>query len=78
MFPFNCIVLKIFFEIVSLPIIREIGTPLGTRYVARRADVRVVAKDDSNSAISGVSYDFVITMSSAPVSAGQYVRLANS
>jgi len=55
-------------------------TPLGTRYVATRVDVSVTTKDDSNSAITGgvATWDYVVSGSSAPVTAGQYVRLATS
>ena len=56
------------------------SSPLGNRYVATRVDVQVLAKDDTNTAISGglVSYDYVITTASAPVNPGQLVRLASN
>jgi hypothetical protein len=59
-------------------IVDQKQTPLGTRYIAKRVDVTVLAKDDINSAVSGaLGWGYVITVSSAPVEAGQYVRLAD-
>lgn len=54
------------------------SSPLGNRYIARRADIEVLASDDTQSAISGglYGYEFVITTSTKPVEAGQQVRLA--
>ena len=54
-------------------------TPPGTRYITRRVEVNVTAKDDVNSAITGGigNWDYVITLGSSPVSPGQYVRLAD-
>ncbi|MEG1997564.1 MAG: HlyD family efflux transporter periplasmic adaptor subunit, partial [Clostridiales bacterium] len=42
------------------------STPLGNRYIATRVDVKILATDDTNSAISGgpTSWDYVITTSS--------------
>lgn len=56
------------------------NSPLGDRYVATRVDVQVLASDDTMTAVSGplVSYDYVITTSSAPLKPGQYVRLASN
>lgn len=53
------------------------SSPLGTRYTATRVDVQVLASDDNNSAISGglYGYEFVITTSNKPVTAGELVRL---
>lgn len=53
---------------------------LGNRYFARRVSVEVIASDDVNSAVVGdLSYwDFVITTSNSPVSAGDQVRLAEN
>lgn len=53
------------------------NTPLGNRYIARRADVQVLAKDDTNSAISGSleSWTYVITTSNKPLEPGMQVRL---
>lgn len=58
-------------------IVESKSSPIGTRYIARRADVDVVASDDTQSAITGTvsGYEFVITTSTKPVEAGQYVRL---
>lgn len=56
------------------------NSPLGTRYVATRVDVEVLAKDDTKSAIKGALYgwgDAIITTSTKPVTAGQLVRLAD-
>jgi len=55
------------------------SSPLGTRYVATRVDVEVLASDDSQSAVSSgmlTGYDPVITTSTKPVEAGKLVRLA--
>lgn len=55
------------------------SSPLGNRYVATRADVQVLASDDTTSAVSGlVNGDFVITTSSVPVEAGDQVRLVDN
>ena len=42
-------------------------------------DVEVVESDDTNTAINAslMGYEYVITNSSEPIKAGQYVRLAN-
>lgn len=59
-------------------IVETKSSPLGNRYKATRVDVEVLASDDTKSAISGLenSYEFVITTSTKPVTAGQLVRLA--
>lgn len=55
------------------------NTPLGNRYVATRADVTVLASDDTSSAVSGIANgDFVITTSSKPLEAGMQVRLVDN
>ena len=53
------------------------SSPLGNRYVAQRVDVKVVASDDTNSAVSGglTTSDFVITTSNKPIEPGKLVRL---
>lgn len=52
-------------------------SPLGNRYVATRVDVKVLASDDTNSAVSGLGYgDYVITTSSKPIEPGTQVRMA--
>ena len=55
------------------------STPLGNRYVATRASVTVLSKDDTKAAVTGLaSGDFVITTSSAPIEAGSQVRLVDN
>lgn len=53
------------------------SSALGNRYVASRVDVKVLASDDKNSAVSGglTTSDFVITTSSKPIEPGMLVRL---
>lgn len=53
-------------------------SPLGNRYIVSRESVKVLAKDDTNSAISGAigAYTYVITTSTRAVSSGDQVRLA--
>lgn len=60
-------------------IVESKSSPLGNRYVATRVDVKVLASDDTKSAISGDLYNwaYVITTATAPVEAGQLVRLAD-
>ena len=59
-------------------IIHARQSPLGTRYMAQRVDVSVLAEDDTLAAISGAInwFDNVIVRSSGPVSDRDYVRLA--
>ncbi len=61
-------------------ILESRSTPFGNRYIARRADITVVASDDSNSAITGniEPYSYVITTATAPVASGDQVRLQDS
>ena len=56
------------------------SSPLGNRYTAKRVSVEVLASDDNNSAIVAdlTNGDYVITTSSAPVSSGDMVRIADS
>ena len=55
------------------------STPLSTRYIATRADVQILASDDTSSAVSGLSSgDFVITTSTKPIEAGTQVRLVDN
>ena len=55
------------------------SSPLGNRYVATRADVQLLASDDTTSAVSGLANgDFVITTSSMPIEAGDQVRLVDN
>lgn len=55
------------------------SSPLGNRYQATRAEVEVLASDDTTSAVSGLSNgDFVITTSTKPLEAGDMVRLPDN
>ena len=61
-------------------IVESRSTPIGTRYIATRVDVQVLASDDTKSAVSGglYGYEYVITTATKPVDAGQQVRLTNN
>ncbi len=61
-------------------VVESKSSPLGNRYVATRADIKVVASDDNSSAITGALYgnEFVITTSTKPIEAGQQVRLVEN
>ena len=54
------------------------NSALANRYFAKRANVQVVASDDTNSAVTGDLEwgDYVITTSSAPIKSGDQVRMA--
>ena len=55
-------------------------SPLGNRYFVSRENVKVLAKDDTNSAVSGAlgAYDYVVTTTDDKmVTSGDQVRLAN-
>ncbi len=53
------------------------SSPLGNRYKAVRYDIEVLAKDDNNTAVSGLmGSEFVITASTTPIAAGEQVRPA--
>lgn len=55
------------------------SSPLGNRYTATRVDVQELAKDDANTAVTGLSSgDFVITTSTKPIEAGTQVRLVDN
>ena len=57
------------------------NSPLGNRYVATRADVTVLASDDTHTAISGgglTGWDFIITHSDRPIEPGMQVRLVDN
>ena len=55
------------------------SSPIGTRYYAVRTDVTVLASDDTYYAVSGLdSYEYIITTSTKPISAGEQVRLADN
>lgn len=53
------------------------STPLGTRYSAERVNVKVLASDETSSAISGAleGWEYVITTSSKPIEDGDLIRL---
>jgi hypothetical protein len=55
------------------------SSPLGNRYIATRADVKVIAQDDRNTAIEGAldGYEYVITTANQEIKSGSQVRLAN-
>ncbi|NCB74392.1 MAG: HlyD family efflux transporter periplasmic adaptor subunit [Clostridia bacterium] len=55
------------------------SSPLGNRYIATRIDVKVMASDDVNTAVSGAltTSDMVITTSTKPIEPGSQVRLAD-
>lgn len=54
-------------------------SPMGNRYIVSRESVKVLAKDDTNSAISGAigAYSYVVTESTKMISSGDQVRLAD-
>ncbi len=60
-------------------VVESKSTPLGNRYTARRVEVEVLTSDETSSALSGelLGGEFIITTSSAPVSDGMQVRLAD-
>lgn len=60
-------------------IVESKSSPLGNRYIASRADVEVLASDDTHTAISSAlyGYEYVITTATKPVEAGKQVRLAD-
>lgn len=61
-------------------VLRTKQSPLGNRYYVSRENVKVLAKDDTNSAISGAlgAYDYVVTTTDDKmVTSGDQVRLAN-
>lgn len=54
------------------------STPLRTRYVATRAEISILAQDDTTAAVTGLANgDFVITTSTHPLEAGDQVRLVD-
>ena len=60
-------------------IVTSKSTPLGNRYTATRADVQVLAEDDTSAAVSGLaSNDYVITTSSKPLNPGSQVRMVEN
>ncbi len=60
-------------------IVTSKNTPLGNRYTATRAEVQVLAEDDTSVAVSGLANnDYVITTSSKPLDAGSQVRMVEN
>ncbi|MCQ2494110.1 MAG: HlyD family efflux transporter periplasmic adaptor subunit [Lachnospiraceae bacterium] len=61
-------------------IVQSKSSPLGNRYFAVRYDVQVLASDDTKSAVKAglEGYEYVITTSSKPISAGDQVRLSEN
>ena len=55
------------------------ATPLGSRSKVRRVDVEVLRRDDGYTAVNGelTSQDYVVILSSAPLSDGQSVRFGD-
>lgn len=52
------------------------SSPLGNRYIAKRADITVLASDGVNTAVTGVlQSDYIISTSTKPINAGDQVRL---
>lgn len=60
-------------------IVESKSSPLGNRYIATRVDVTVLAKDDTQAAINGPinGWEYVITTATAPVEAGNQVRMTD-
>lgn len=61
-------------------IVESKSSPLGNRYIATRVDVQILAKDDTQAAISGAitGWEYVITTASAPIKAGDQVRMSDN
>ena len=61
-------------------IVESKSSPLGNRYIATRVDVQVLAKDDTQAAVSGAlnGWEYVITTASAPIKAGSQVRMTDN
>ncbi|MDR2590866.1 MAG: HlyD family secretion protein [Oscillospiraceae bacterium] len=61
-------------------VIESRSSPLGNRYVATRADVNVLASDDTQTAVSGAltGWDFIILTSNRPIEPGMQVRLVDN
>lgn len=53
-------------------------SPIGNRYIVRRENIKILARDDTNCAISGAigAYTYVVTNSTKSITAGDQVRLA--
>jgi hypothetical protein len=61
-------------------VVESRSSPLGNRYIATRADINILASDDTHTAVTGglTGWDFVITHSSEPINPGMQVRLADN
>ena len=61
-------------------IVESKSSPLGNRYIATRVDVQILAKDDTQAAINGAitGWEYVITTASAPIKAGDQVRMSDN
>ena len=60
-------------------VLQERTSPLGTRYIAVRQSVSILAQDENRAAVSGLDWGAaVITRSSAPISDRDIVRLAQN
>ncbi len=59
-------------------IMQERSTPFGTRYIAKKVEAKVLAKDDKVAAIDAelLGYEYVITNSSKELEKGDQVKLA--
>lgn len=59
-------------------VIQEKTSPVGNRYIAKREEVKVLAQNETQSAISAGfdNYSNIITTASKAVQKGDYVRLA--
>lgn len=53
------------------------STPLGNRYIAERVEVKVLAEDETRTAVSGdfTGWDYIITTRSQPIENGQQVMI---
>ena len=61
-------------------IVESKSSPLGNRYIATRVDIKILASDDTQAAISGAlnGWEYVITTASAPIEAGSQVRMTDN
>jgi len=61
-------------------VVESKSSPLGNRYFAVRYDVQVLASDDTKSAVKAglEGFEYVVTTSSKPISAGDQVRLSEN
>lgn len=60
-------------------VVKVKGTPLGNRYTVKRADIEIMAEDDTSAGVSGGVYEYenVVTNSSKPLDNGVQVRLVD-